>query len=50
MEVTGSRGRKPKQLLDDLRETGGYSILKRGSTKSHFVEKSLCKCYGPIIT
>jgi len=39
----GSRGRKRKQLLDDLKEMGGYNKLKRGSTKSHSVENSLWK-------
>jgi hypothetical protein len=43
MEVNGSRGRKRKQLLDDLKEMGGNSKLKRGSTKSYFVENSLWK-------
>ena len=27
-EVTGRRGRKRKQLLDDLKEKSGYWILK----------------------
>jgi hypothetical protein len=27
-EVTGRRGRRRKQILDDLRETTGYSKLK----------------------
>ena len=26
--MTGKRGRKPKQLLDDLKEKSGYWILK----------------------
>jgi hypothetical protein len=43
MEVTGSRGRKRKQLLDDLKEMGGYSKLKRGNIKWHSVESSLWK-------
>jgi hypothetical protein len=40
MEVAGSRGRKRKQLLDDLKEMGGYRKLKRGSTKSYLVKNS----------
>jgi hypothetical protein len=28
IEMTGSRGRRPKQLLDDLKETRGYCKLK----------------------
>jgi hypothetical protein len=28
MEMTGRRGRRPKQLLDDLKETRGYCELK----------------------
>jgi hypothetical protein len=28
IEVTGRRGRRPKQLLDDIREKIGYCKLK----------------------
>jgi len=40
--MTGGRGRRPKQLLDDLQETRGYCELKEalGSFQS---------AYGPVI-
>jgi hypothetical protein len=37
IEMTGRRGRRRKQLLDDLEKT------ERGSTRSHSVENSLSK-------
>jgi hypothetical protein len=42
IEVTGRRGKRRKQLLDDLKEKRGYWKLK-GSTKSHSVENLLWK-------
>jgi hypothetical protein len=42
IEVTGRRGRRRKQLLDDLKETRGYWKFKRGSSRSHCVENSSC--------
>ena len=38
IEVTGRRGKRRKQLLDDLKETRGYWKLKE-STKSHSVQE-----------
>ena len=43
MEVTGRRGKIRKQPLDGLKKRGGYSKLKRGSTRSHPVENWLWK-------
>jgi hypothetical protein len=44
IEVAGSRGRRRKQLLDDLKEKKGYVLkIERGSTRWHSVENSLWK-------
>jgi len=43
MEVMVRRGRRRKQLVDNLKETTGYWKFKRGSTRSHSVDKSLWK-------
>jgi hypothetical protein len=43
IEVTGRRGRRRRNLLDDLKERRGYSHLKDGSSGSHYVESSLWK-------
>ena len=40
--MTGRRGRRRKQLLDDLKEKKILEI-ERGSTRSHPVENSLWK-------
>jgi hypothetical protein len=42
IDVTGRRGRRHKQLLDDLKERGDTGN-ERGSTRSHYVEISLWK-------
>jgi hypothetical protein len=42
VEMTGRRGRRRKQLLDDLKENKILEI-ERGSTRSHSVENSLWK-------
>jgi len=43
IEVTERRGKRRKELPDDLKEKRGYWKLKRGSTRSHCVENSLCQ-------
>ena len=43
MEMTGRRGRRRKQLSDDLEETKGYCKKERRSTRSHSVENSIWK-------
>jgi hypothetical protein len=42
IEMTGRRGRRRKQLLDDLKEKKIQEI-ERGSTRLHCVENSLWK-------
>jgi hypothetical protein len=39
--MTGRRGRRPKQLLDDLKETRGYCELKEALG-------SFGRVYGPV--
>ena len=41
--MTGRRGRRRKQLLNDLKEKTGYWKLKRERTSSYCVENSLWK-------
>ena len=43
IEVTGRRGKRRKELPDDLKKKNGYWKLKRGSTRSHSVEDTLCQ-------
>jgi hypothetical protein len=43
IEMTGRRGRRRKQLLDDLKEKEKILEIERGSTRSHPVENSLWK-------
>jgi hypothetical protein len=49
IEVTGKRGRRRKQLLDDLQEEERMLEIARGSTRSNCVDKSLWKGYGPLV-
>jgi hypothetical protein len=39
-EVTGRRGRRLKQLLDDLKETGGYWNLEQKEP-----ERTMCRTH-----
>jgi len=43
IEVTGRRGKRRKELPDDLKEKRGYWKLKRGSIRSHSVDDKLCQ-------
>ena len=43
IEGKGRRGRRRKQLMNELKEMRGYLISKNGTTISHFVENSLSK-------
>jgi hypothetical protein len=43
VEVTGRRRIRSKQLLNEIKETGGYCKSNRGSIRSPSVEKSLLK-------
>ena len=41
--MTGRRGRRHKQSLDDLKEKGGYRKLKEEELRSHCVKMPLFK-------
>ena len=43
MEVARRRGRKRKNLLDDLKDRRGYSSFEGGSSRSHYVEEPFWK-------
>jgi hypothetical protein len=48
-EITGRRGRRCKQLLDDLKEKRGYFILKE-ETLDHTVGRPrFGRDYGPVV-
>ena len=40
IEMTGKRGKRRKQLLDDLKEKRRYWKIERGSTRSYPAENS----------
>jgi len=44
--VTGRRGRRPKQLLDDLKGKKRILEIERGSTRSQSVENSIWNRLG----
>jgi hypothetical protein len=46
MTVTGRRGRRRRQIVDDLQEKTGYWKSERGETSSHSLETSLWKGLG----
>jgi hypothetical protein len=48
VEATRTRGRRRKQLLDDLKENRRYWNFKRGSTRSHCVEKLPIRIMLPL--
>jgi hypothetical protein len=43
IEMTGRRGIRRKQLLDNIKEKNKILEIEKGSTRSHPVEKSLWK-------
>jgi hypothetical protein len=49
MEVTGSRGRRRKQLLDDLKEKRGYWKLKEDALDGTMWRTRFGRGYGPVV-
>jgi hypothetical protein len=49
IEVTGRRGRKCKQLLDDLKEMGGYLRLKEEALDRTLWRTRFGSGYGPVV-
>jgi hypothetical protein len=47
--MTGRRGRRRKQLLDDLREKGGYWKLKKEALTRTVSRTRFGKGYGPVV-
>jgi len=48
-EATGRRGRRRKQLLDDLKETKGYCNLKVEAPDRTLRKTSLVRGRGPVV-
>jgi hypothetical protein len=49
IKVTVRRGRKRKQLLEDLRQTGGFEKLKEDSLDRTLFRTRFGRGYGPVI-
>ena len=49
MEETGRRGRRHKQLLDDLKERRGYSHLKEEALDRTVWRAGFGRGFGPVV-
>jgi hypothetical protein len=49
IEVTGRRGRRRKQLLDDLKEKRGYHKLKEEALDRTLWRTRFGRGYGPVV-
>ena len=49
IEVTGSRGRKRRKLLDDLKETRGHSQLKEEALHRIMWRARFGRGFGPVV-
>jgi len=49
IEVTGRRGRKRRKLLDDLKESRGYSHLKEEALDRTVWRARLGRGFGPVV-
>jgi hypothetical protein len=49
IEVTGRHGRRRINLLDDLKERGGYSHLKEEALDRTVWRAHFGRCFGPIV-
>ena len=49
IEVRGRRGRRRKQLLDDLKETRGYCNLKEEILDRCLWRNRFVRVYGPAV-
>jgi hypothetical protein len=47
--MTGSRGRRRKQLLADLKETGGYCRLEEEALDRTLWRTRCARGYGPVM-
>jgi hypothetical protein len=48
-EVTGRRGRRPRQLLDDFNEKRGYCKLKEEALDFTLWGTRFGRVYGPVV-
>jgi hypothetical protein len=49
IELTGRRGRSGKQLLGELKKTGGYWKLKKTALDLTVWRTRFRRAYGPVI-
>jgi hypothetical protein len=49
IEVTGTRGRIPRQLLDNLKERRGYSYLKEKALDRTMWKAHFGRGFGPVV-
>jgi hypothetical protein len=49
IEVTGRRGRRRRKLLDDLKETRGYSYLKEEALDRTMWRARFGRGFGPVV-
>jgi hypothetical protein len=49
MEVTRSRGRRRKKLLDDLKDKRGYCHLKEEALDRTLWRKRFGRSFGPVV-
>jgi hypothetical protein len=49
IEVTGRRGRRRRELLDDLKERRGYSHLKEEALDRTMWRAGFGICFGPVM-
>jgi hypothetical protein len=49
IEVTGRRGRRPRKLLDDLKEMRGYSYLKEEALDRIMWTARFGRGFGPVV-
>jgi len=49
LEVTGRRGRRRRNLLDDLKERRGYSHLKEEAVDRTVCRACFGKGFGPVV-
>jgi hypothetical protein len=47
--MAGRRGRRRKQLLNDLKRKRGYWILKEGTLDRTLWRTRIAKCCGPVL-
>jgi hypothetical protein len=47
--VTGRQGRRPRKLLDNLKERGGYSHLKKEALDRTMCRAGFGRGLGPVV-